>query len=71
MSQSDIKLQKYTPSKYYLQRANVQCTIQSRVARWCLCFQTKNRNLCNFLEGLAMEDVGIFYEHFENFTAIW
>jgi hypothetical protein len=28
-----------------------------------VCFQTKNTNLGKFLEGLAMEDAGIFYDH--------
>jgi hypothetical protein len=34
-------------------------------------FQTENRNRGNFLEGLGMENVGIFYDHFEYFTPIW
>jgi hypothetical protein len=34
-------------------------------------FQTKNPNLGKFLEGLAMEDYGIFYGHLVYFTAIW
>jgi hypothetical protein len=32
----------------------------ARVARWHF-FQTKNTNLGKFLEGLAMQDVGILY----------
>jgi hypothetical protein len=34
-------------------------------------FQTKNHNFGTFLEGLAMEDVGIFYGHLVYFVAIW
>jgi hypothetical protein len=35
-------------------------------------FKTKNPTLGEYiLEGLAMEDVGIFYGHLENFVAIW
>jgi hypothetical protein len=33
--------------------------------------QTKNPNLGKFLEGLAMEDVGIFYGHLVNSQVIW
>jgi hypothetical protein len=33
-------------------------------------FQTKNPDLGKILEGLAMEDVGIFYNHLVNFTSI-
>jgi hypothetical protein len=33
-----------------------------------VCFQTRNPNLGKFLEGLAMEDVGIFYGHLVHFT---
>jgi hypothetical protein len=32
-----------------------------------VCFQTKNPNL----EGLGMENIVIFYDHLEYFTAIW
>jgi hypothetical protein len=35
-----------------------------------VCFQTKNPNLEKILEGLAMEDVGIFYGHFTVFCYI-
>jgi hypothetical protein len=34
-------------------------------------FQTKNNSFGTFLEGLAMEDVGIFYGHLIYFLAIW
>jgi hypothetical protein len=34
-------------------------------------FQSKNPNLGKYLEGLAMEDVAIFYVHFVFFTALW
>jgi hypothetical protein len=33
-----------------------------------VCFQTKNPNLGKFLEGLAMEDGGLFYGHLVHFT---
>jgi hypothetical protein len=33
-------------------------------------FSTKNPNFGKFLEGLAMEDVGLFYDHLVCFTAI-
>jgi hypothetical protein len=33
-------------------------------------FQTKNPTFGKFLEGFAMEDVGIFYGHLFYFTAI-
>jgi hypothetical protein len=33
-----------------------------------VCFQTKNQNLGKFCEGLAMDDVGIFYGHLVHFT---
>jgi hypothetical protein len=36
-----------------------------------VCFQTKNSNLGKFLEGLRMENAGIFYGLWENFTVIW
>jgi hypothetical protein len=36
-----------------------------------VCFQTKNPNLEKFLEGLRMENAGIFYGHLEYFTVIW
>jgi hypothetical protein len=39
------------------------------VAR-CFYFQTENPNLGKFLEGLGMENVGMFYDHLEYFTAI-
>jgi hypothetical protein len=29
-----------------------------------VCFQTKNPNLGKFLEGLAVENLGIFYDNF-------
>jgi hypothetical protein len=32
-----------------------------RVARWYM-FRPKNHNLIKFLEGIAMEDVGIFWD---------
>jgi hypothetical protein len=32
-------------------------------------FQTKNPHLGKFWEGLGMENVGIFYDHLEYFTA--
>jgi hypothetical protein len=35
------------------------------------CFRTKNPNLGKFLEGLAMEDVGIFYGHLVHLTVFW
>jgi hypothetical protein len=35
-----------------------------------VCFQTENRNVDNFFEGLAMEVVGIFYGQLVYFTAI-
>jgi hypothetical protein len=35
-----------------------------------VCFQTKNPNLGNFWGVCAMENIGIFYDHFVNFTAI-
>jgi hypothetical protein len=34
-------------------------------------FQTKTPNFGLILEGLAMEDVSIFYGHLAYFTAIW
>jgi hypothetical protein len=34
-------------------------------------FTNQNPNLGKFLEGLAMEDVVIFYGHLVYFTAIW
>jgi hypothetical protein len=34
-------------------------------------FQTKNPNLGKFLEGLAMEDYGIFYGHLVYFMDTW
>jgi hypothetical protein len=36
-----------------------------------LYFQTKNCNLGKFFQGLAMEDVGIFFVHLVYFMAIW
>jgi hypothetical protein len=33
-------------------------------------FQTKNQNLGNFLQGIAMEVVGVFNAHLVYFTAI-
>jgi hypothetical protein len=36
-----------------------------------LYFQTKKPNLGKFLEGLAIEDVDIFFGHLVNFLAIW
>jgi hypothetical protein len=44
---------------------------RSRVARWFKHFQTKTPNLGKILEGLAMEDIGIFYVHLVYFTAFW
>jgi hypothetical protein len=35
-----------------------------------VCFQTKNPNFGEILEGLAMENLGIFYDHMVYFTAI-
>jgi hypothetical protein len=35
------------------------------------CFQTKNPNFGKILEGLGMENVVIFYDQLEHFTAIW
>jgi hypothetical protein len=34
-------------------------------------FHTKNPNLDNFFEGHRMENICIFYNHLEYFTAIW
>jgi hypothetical protein len=34
-------------------------------------FQTKNPNLGKSLEGITIEDVGIFYEHSVYFKAAW
>jgi hypothetical protein len=42
--------------------------VSSRVARWII-FRTKNPNLAN-LEGLRLENLGIFYGHLEYFTNI-
>jgi hypothetical protein len=36
-----------------------------------VCFQTKNPDLSKLLEGLRMENVGIFYDHLKYFMAIW
>jgi predicted tellurium resistance membrane protein TerC len=36
-----------------------------------VCFQTKNPDLGKFLEGLRMENAGIFNGHLEYFTVIW
>jgi hypothetical protein len=33
-----------------------------------VCFQTKNSKFGKILEGLEMEDIGIFYEHLGHFT---
>jgi hypothetical protein len=33
-------------------------------------FRTKNRNLGQILEGVAIEDVGIFYGHLAYFTSV-
>jgi hypothetical protein len=44
---------------------------QIRVARWYLYFQTQNSNLGKILEGLRLENVGIFHGHLEYITAIW
>jgi hypothetical protein len=35
-----------------------------------VCFQTKNPKFGLILEGLAMENLGIFYDHLVYFTAI-
>jgi hypothetical protein len=35
-----------------------------------VCFQTKNPNLGKFLAGLAMENLGIFYDYLVYFTSI-
>jgi hypothetical protein len=35
------------------------------------CFQTKNPKFGQILEGFWMVNVGIFYDHLENFMAIW
>jgi hypothetical protein len=43
----------------------------TRVARWFTYFQTKYPNLVIILEYLGMENVDIFYDHLEYFTAIW
>jgi hypothetical protein len=43
--------------------------IEARVARWF--FHTKKSQFVWTLEGLAMENVGIFYVHLVNFPAIW
>jgi hypothetical protein len=40
------------------------------VARWYI-FQIKNPDLGKFLEGLAMEDVNIFYVHLVYFMAVF
>jgi hypothetical protein len=34
-------------------------------------FETKYTNLIKILENLGMENVGIFYDHLEYFTALW
>jgi hypothetical protein len=34
-------------------------------------FKTQNPDLGKFLEGLAMEDVGLFYRHLVYFATIW
>jgi hypothetical protein len=34
-------------------------------------FQTKKSHFWSILEGLGIENVGIFYDHLEYFTAIW
>jgi hypothetical protein len=34
-------------------------------------FQNKNPNLGKFWEGLGIENVGIFYDNWQYFTAIW
>jgi hypothetical protein len=36
-----------------------------------VCFQTKNTNFREFLLGLSMEGVGIFYGHLVYLIAIW
>jgi hypothetical protein len=34
-------------------------------------FKTKNHSFVQILEGVAKEDVGIFFGHLVNFPAIW
>jgi hypothetical protein len=57
-----------------LTRRPSQACFQARWPRRQGCqmvyFQTKNRKLGKFFEGLAMEDVGTFYAHLVYFTYI-
>jgi hypothetical protein len=63
---SDIKLT-FSGRGWALAREPAPFVLQSRVARWHI-FKPK---FGQFFEGLAMEDVGIFYGHLVYFIAIW
>jgi hypothetical protein len=51
-----------------LQLTSLICTYQGCQMVY---FQTKNPNLGKILEGFAMENVVMFYEHWEYFSLIW
>jgi hypothetical protein len=52
--------------KHFLQEKFILLP-HNRVARWHI-FKPKNANLGKILEGLAMQDFGIFYGHW---TILW